>query len=65
MGDDTGGETRWLSYGELAKARGISKASATRLAFRRKWPRQVSNDGGARVAVPVTELDGTHPLSHS
>ena len=34
---------------------GISTASATRLAFRRKWRRQHGNDGAARVAVPVGE----------
>jgi outer membrane murein-binding lipoprotein Lpp len=56
MGEDDG-ETRWLSYAELAKARGISKSSATRLAFRRRWARQIGNDGTARVAVPVRELE--------
>jgi hypothetical protein len=45
--------TRWLTYAELAEARGISKASATRMAFRRRWRRQVGNDGVARVAVPI------------
>ena len=44
---------RWLTYTELAELRGISKASATRMAFRHKWRRQVGNDGVARVAVPV------------
>lgn len=61
---DTGDGTRWMSYAELAKLRGISKASATRLAFRRGWPRQSGNDGMARVAVPLTALrpdtDATH-----
>ena len=51
-------DIRWLTYVELGQARGISTSSATRLAFRRKWRRQVGNDGTARVAVPVTE---THP----
>lgn len=46
-------EARWMSYAELAEARGISTASATRLAMRRKWPRRLGNDGTARVAVPV------------
>jgi hypothetical protein len=49
------GETRWMTYAELGRARGISTASATRLAFRRRWPRQAGNDGTARVAVPVGE----------
>jgi hypothetical protein len=45
----------WMTYAELGAARGISTASATRLAFRRKWSRQVGNDGIARVSVPVSE----------
>ena len=53
---DAGDGVRWLSYGELAEARRISKASATRLAFRRRWARRIGNDGTARVAVPVEEL---------
>jgi hypothetical protein len=48
-------ETRWFTYAELGQARGISTASATRLAFRRKWRRQVANDGTARVSVPADE----------
>jgi chromosome segregation ATPase len=48
-------DIRWLTYAELGQARGISTASATRLAFRRKWRRQVGNDGTARVAVPLAE----------
>ncbi len=48
-------DIRWMTYAELGRARGISTASATRLAFRRKWRRQAGNDGIARVAVPVTE----------
>ena len=49
-------DIRWLTYVELGQARGISTSSATRLAFRRKWRRQVGNDGTARVAVPLTEV---------
>jgi hypothetical protein len=52
---DVGDDSRWLSYGELGQARGISTASAIRLAFRRKWPRQDGNDGTVKVAVPVDE----------
>jgi hypothetical protein len=44
---------RWLTYAQLAESRGISKASATRMAFRYKWRRQVGNDHVTRVAVPV------------
>ncbi len=53
MGDET--DVRWMTYAELGRARGISTASATRLAFRRKWQRVAGNDGSARVAVPVGE----------
>jgi hypothetical protein len=41
--------------------RGISKASANRLAFRRKWKRQDGNDGTARVAVPLSEISPKRP----
>jgi hypothetical protein len=49
------GDVRWMTYAELGQARGISTASATRLAFRRKWRRQGGNDKTARVAVPIGE----------
>jgi hypothetical protein len=41
-----------LTYAELSSRRGISRASAERLARRRKWKRVIGNDGVARVAVP-------------
>jgi len=53
--DGVGGDVRWMTYAELGHVRGISTASATRLAFRRKWQRQAGNDGTARVAVPANE----------
>lgn len=69
--DDTNeamGGTRWVSYAELAKLRGITKASATRLAMRRAWDRQPGNDGLARVAVPIAALkpdtDDAHDAIH-
>lgn len=66
--DDAGDGTRWLSYSELATARGISKASATRLAFRKGWPRRTGNDRQARVAVPpaaqVPSSDDTPVIIH-
>ena len=55
--DDVGNDVRWLSYGELGHARGISTASAIRLVFRRKWRRQDGNDGTVRVAVPIEEAN--------
>lgn len=67
MGDimsDDGDDIRWLTYAELGEARGISTASATRLAFRRKWRRRSGNAGTVTVAVPVSEAkpygDKTH-----
>jgi small-conductance mechanosensitive channel len=53
--NDGGDDTRWLTYTELGQARGISTASATQLAFRRKWRHQGGNDGIVRVAVPADE----------
>jgi hypothetical protein len=44
-----------MTYAELGEARGISPKSAERLAQRRRWPRQVGNDGMARVLVPIGE----------
>jgi hypothetical protein len=52
---DTTGDITWMTYAELGRARGISPASAKRLAIRRHWRRHQGNDGTARVAVPVTE----------
>jgi hypothetical protein len=42
-----------MSIAELAESRRISKASAWRLAYRRKWHRQKANDGTVRVYVPL------------
>ncbi len=59
MGDnwgDSGGDTRWMTYAELAQARGIKEPAAVRLVQRRGWERQPGNDGSTRVAVPLGEL---------
>jgi hypothetical protein len=53
--DEASDDIRWMTYAELALARGIGTASAKRLAFRRRWRRQAGNDGTARVAVPLEE----------
>jgi hypothetical protein len=58
------GDVRWMTYAELGRVRGISTASATRLAFRRKWQRQGGNDGTARVAVPASEAQRQPERSH-
>ena len=49
-------ETRWVSYGELASARGISRTSAARMAFRRGWNRRIDGDGETLVEVPLSAL---------
>jgi hypothetical protein len=46
---------RRLTYGELAAVRGISRASAERLVRRKRWPRQIGNDGIVRAIVPLAE----------
>jgi hypothetical protein len=51
------GQTRWMSYAELAEARGIDKLSAMRMARRRRWLKQTANDGTVRVLVPETVLE--------
>lgn len=60
VGDDSGGDngydSRWMTYAELAQARGIKEPAAVRLVQRRRWERQPGNDGAARIAVPVSEL---------
>src|SRR4051812_24332216 len=53
---DATGDHVWMTYAELSRARGITPASAKRLALRRHWRRQPGNDQRAKVAVPVTEV---------
>ena len=62
MGDEA--DSRWMTYRELGRARGITTDSATRLAFRRKWRRQVGNDGTARVLVPLAEAGPAKAATH-
>ena len=45
-----------MTYAELAMARGIKEPAAVRLVQRRRWERQLGNDGTVRVAVPTPEL---------
>jgi hypothetical protein len=47
----------WLTYAELAKARGIDKASAAKLVLRRRWHRQKDNRGTVRILVPPEWAD--------
>lgn len=62
--DDDRDDVRWMTYIELGKSRGITTASATRLAFRRKWRRQGGNDGTVRVAVPLDETKPKCDITH-
>ena len=46
---------RRMTYAELAAVRGISKHAAETLVRRRKWLKQIGNDGVVRVLVPPDE----------
>jgi hypothetical protein len=59
--DDDSGGGRWLTYGEIAAARGTSRIAAVRLTQRHKWRRQRGNDGHARVLVPPDMLQPERP----
>jgi hypothetical protein len=48
---------RWLTYAELAKLRGIDRASAFKLALRHRWRRQKNNAGHMTVFVPSSFID--------
>jgi hypothetical protein len=60
MSEDT---DRWMTYPELAAARGISRASAARLVRRRKWRRQTDNQGAVRILVPAEDNERVDALS--
>jgi hypothetical protein len=53
--DDVTPATRRMTYAELAAARGITTGSAEQLARRRRWQKQLGNDGMVRVLVPFGE----------
>ena len=63
IGGDSRGDIRWMTYAELAEARGIKPAGAVRLVQRRKWLRRPGNDGSTRVAVPILELRLSRPVT--
>src|SRR5215469_15344639 len=52
VGPDVGAGA-WLTYGQLAEARQISRRAAVRLAQRHHLRRQPGNDGAVRVWVPA------------
>jgi hypothetical protein len=47
---------RWMTYGELARARSIDRQSAVKLVRRQHWRRQPGNDGEVRIFVPSEGL---------
>ena len=51
-----GDGARRMTYAELAASRGTSQHSVERLVRRRRWPRQVEDDGVVRVLVPLREV---------
>ena len=54
---DGGDDGRWMTFVELAQARGISESSARKLVRRRRWRRQAGNHGVVRILVPAEALD--------
>src|SRR4051794_18662442 len=63
---DSDDEARWMTYAEIAAARGISRASAERLVNRQKgrWRRQADNKGTVRFLVPLTVIPDTSADIH-
>src|SRR3954449_11279572 len=49
----------WVTYAELAKARGITRAAAVKLAQRHKWRRRKGNEPSREVKVLVPTRDMT------
>jgi hypothetical protein len=55
---DSSDSARWMTFAELAKARGISRLSATTLVRRHGWRRQRDNQGHVIALVPLTWASG-------
>jgi chromosome segregation ATPase len=53
---DSSDNSQWLTYDEIAEARGTEKVGAIRWVQRHKWRRQPGNDGLVRVLVPQEAL---------
>jgi hypothetical protein len=53
---DSDPDVRWLTYSEAAAAMRVDRETVARRARRRKWDKQLGNDGKPRVAVPVSAL---------
>jgi len=55
---DSRGDTRWLSYDDLAEISGIKRASVTRMVRRKKWAKRSGNEpGSVRVEVPTDTIE--------
>ena len=52
MDDESGA---WLTYQEAGDRLGVSPEAARAKAARRRWRRQIGNDGLARVRIPEDE----------
>src|SRR5690242_16768386 len=52
-----GPDTVWLSYAELAEARGVDLRSAIRTVRNRRWPKRKGNDGKIRAEIPTEFLE--------
>src|SRR5215469_12464778 len=53
---DSSDDGQWLTYDEIAAARGTEKVGAIRWVQRHKWRRQPGNDGLVRVLIPHEAL---------
>ena len=51
MDEDAG---RWMTYDEIADARGTTRRAAVMLVRRHRWRRQKDNEGHIRALVPAT-----------
>src|SRR3954465_12250406 len=51
-------DTRWMTYQEAADFLGMKVESARRRAQREGWPRQLGNDGRARIGIPGDAVAG-------
>lgn len=59
MGDDP--DITWMTYDEAARTLRIKPDSVRRRAASRKWPKQLGNDGMARVGIPRDIIPDTTP----
>jgi hypothetical protein len=53
IGADDTANGQWLTHSEIAAIRGISTASAIKLALRHRWRKQKDNRGTLRCLVPA------------